>query len=104
MVVRRTVDLHPSAGAVRTSLVAGGGYRLQQLHPGTDRRAHVQIAVLLSAHLRQGGHNKTKSLESCSSIDSKRQNSCCHLANSIDFIKHVHGYQLTFFYNLPSVL
>ena len=40
MAVRLAADLRPSAdgSAVRTSLVAGGGYSLGQLRPGTDRQ------------------------------------------------------------------
>jgi len=46
MAVRLAVDLRPSAdgSAVRTSLVAGGGYSLRQLDPGTDRRMDRGIA------------------------------------------------------------
>jgi len=40
MAVRLAADLRLSAdgSAVRTSLVAGGGYSLGQLRPGTDRQ------------------------------------------------------------------
>ena len=61
--VRLVADLRPSAdgSAVRTSLLAGGGYSLGQLRVWascalgqTDRQTDGRIAVLLNAHLRQG--------------------------------------------------
>jgi len=55
MAVRLAADLRPSAdgSAVRTSLVAGGGYSLGQLRPGTDRQTDGRIAVSLNASLRR---------------------------------------------------
>ena len=69
MAVRLAADLRPSAdgSAVRTSLVAGSGYSLGQLHRGTDRRTDGGIAVSLNApSLTAGGIKKTSaSVKSC---------------------------------------